>query len=91
MLTTKILSISPRNLLERKEFAKMVKNSNSFVENGQKSDCSFQKYHSIASDVKRIDIATIIVGFKLMIFKFQSKRKNQKYTQLLVLYLSFNS
>ena len=38
MITTKILSISPRNLSERKEFAKMVKNSNSFIENGQKSD-----------------------------------------------------
>ena len=79
MITTKILSISPRNLSERKEFAKIVKNSNSFVENGQKSDFHSKSINSIASDIKRIDIATIFVGFKLMIFKFQSKRKNQKY------------
>ena len=39
---------------------------------------SFKKHRFISSDIKRIGIAKIIVGFKLMIFKFQSKRKNQK-------------
>ena len=36
--TTKILSISPRNLSERKEYSRMIKNSNFLIENGQNGD-----------------------------------------------------
>ncbi len=46
---------------------------------------SFEKYHTRSSDIKRIDIAKIIVGFKLMILKFQSKIKNQKYPQFVII------
>ncbi|MFO7794743.1 MAG: hypothetical protein R6W84_01225, partial [Promethearchaeia archaeon] len=44
---------------------------------------SFKKHCSISSDIKRIGIAKIIVGFELKIFQIQSKRKNKKYTQFL--------
>ncbi len=36
--TTKIPSISPQNLSERKEYSRMIKNSNFLIENGQKGD-----------------------------------------------------
>jgi len=36
--TTKIRSISLRNLSERKKYSRMVKNSNFLIENGQKGD-----------------------------------------------------
>jgi len=35
---TKISSISPRKLSERKEYLRMIKNSNFFIENGQDGD-----------------------------------------------------
>jgi len=36
--TTKITSISPRNLSERKEYSKRIKNINFLIENGQNCD-----------------------------------------------------
>ncbi|MHA1669722.1 MAG: hypothetical protein ACTSV5_03990, partial [Promethearchaeota archaeon] len=46
-----------------------------------KKGFSVKKHRFISSDIKRIGIAKIIVGFKLKVFKFQSKRKNSKSTQ----------
>jgi len=45
--TTKITSISLRNLSERKEYSKMIKNSNFLIENGQ--NCDFHLENIIPS------------------------------------------